>query len=115
MTGPQALAVIDRLTYTLQHMRSVSAENLGTDAITNQVLCDLTPWVHGPKCLLPALVGVQDRGFVTPSELYNFCFIAHTLEPSIALTASLISTASGDSDVLLPQPSTEWLSRPWAS
>ena len=94
-------------------MRSVSAESMGTDAITAQVLSDLTPWVHGPKCLLPALTSVQDRGFITPNELYNFCFVAHTLEPTIALTASLIATANGDADSLLPLPSTQWLMQPW--
>jgi hypothetical protein len=113
MNAAQALAVVDRLTFVLQRMRSISAETLGDDATAHLLQSYLTPWVYGPKCLLPALAKVQDRGSVTPGELYNFCFIAHTLEPTIALSSSLMAVA-GNYAAALPAPSADWLTHPWA-
>jgi hypothetical protein len=111
MDASTALSIVDRLTFVIQRMRSIARETMGDDTDAQTLLSYLTPWLHGPKCLLPALTAVQDRGSVTPSELFNFCFIAHTLEPTIALTASnmaLLGTASP-----IPAPSQQWLAHPW--
>ena len=110
MNAQDALRVVDRLTFTIQRMRSIGAEALGDDAVAHTLQEFLTPWVHGPKCLLPALAKVQDRGFVTPSELYNFCFIAHTLEPTIAFSATRMLQ---DCPNPVPTPSADWLRHPW--
>ena len=112
MTASAALAVVDRLTFVIQRMRSIAIETLGDDTNAKTLLSYLTPWLHGPKCLLPALVSVQDRGSVTASELFNFCFIAHTLEPTIALTASNMALLGTTEPI--PTPSQQWLSHPWA-
>lgn len=108
MNASEALQVVDRLASTIQRMRSLAFERDGSGVATETMLGHLAPWVHGPKCLLPALSEIQDRGSVTASELHNLCFVAHSLEPSVALNASLMSGP-------IPEPSHDWLRRPWTS
>lgn len=115
MTGKEAMAVVDRMTFVVQRMRSITMEELGSDEITRKVLADLQPWVHGPKSVLPALTKIQDRGSVTPGELYNFCIIARELEPTIGITSDIME-ASGwaPSGITIPEPTTRWLADQWS-
>lgn len=109
MNAKGALEVVNSLAFTLQRMRSISAETVGTDEVAQLLLQDLNPYVFGPKSLLPALSQLQDRGSVTPIELYNLCVIAHDLEPAIAQSAALFTR----NDHAVPPPSSSWLSSPW--
>ena len=111
MDSAAALRVVDRLARTIQRMRSLALEQEGDSPQARLMLADLAPYVHGAKCLLPTLAQIQDRGFVTPSELHSLLFIAHTLEPSIALHTDIMALASGTPT--LPEPSFEWLRHPW--
>lgn len=109
MNAAEAMKVVEDLTFVLQRMRSISNETLdiGDPAVTQHVLEDLQPWVHGPKSLLIACEKVLDRGTITPQELYNLCTVAHRLQPEIAVHGIAAERP-------IPEPDVAWLTGQWA-
>jgi hypothetical protein len=108
VTESEAMEVVNRMTFAVQRMRTMAIEQLGDDTTTLRVLTELEPWVHGPKCILPALTKVQDRGSVTPGELLNFCYIAHHFS-TISMAVGIMASAGdwGISDPI-PEPDINW-------
>jgi len=111
MNQKQAMDYVNKLLFGLQRARSASRESLESmggrqlsDEIINNVLEDLTPWLHGPKGngLLNALSQVCDRGRVSGMEFYNFMTIIHHLDPTVGAMAGALS------DTTFPQPSVHW-------
>jgi hypothetical protein len=109
MKAEEAMAVVNRMAFAVQRMRTMAIEELGDDDTTRRVLADLEPWIHGPKCILPALSKVQDRGSVTPGELMNFCYIAHHFS-TISMAVGIMAVA-GDwgIDEPVPEPDVNWI------
>lgn len=111
MNQKAAMDIVNKLLFGIQRARTASLE--GTEAVArpgtspeiiNDVLEDLTPWLHGPKAeaLIKALTIVSDRGSVTGGELYNFMTIIHVLNPVIAAMAGTFA------DTTFPKPDMTW-------
>lgn len=97
-TDTERLGVVRAMLRAVQKLRSNSVEaHFGFDTpVTagddDPLLVDLQPWVFGSKSVLPLLDRIVTRGRVSGEELYNLLVIAHRLQPSIALQATLLGS-----------------------
>lgn len=115
MNQNEAMKLVKHLIIGLQRARSVNKEQLENmedemgnkfpSNITEVVLEDLTPWLHGPKAdrLILSLQQIQERGKITGMELYNFMVIIHLLNPTIG---AMVGTLT---DTIFPQPNINWV------
>jgi hypothetical protein len=92
-TKEDALSILRAVLYGAQKARSITAEN-GYDAIGEEYLATLNPWLYGKGNIVPKLAEAIGRyekpGVVIPgSELFNFLYIACKAEPSIIVCAGL--------------------------
>jgi hypothetical protein len=112
MNQKEAMEYMNKLFLGLQRARSVTHENMDimggdiSQELTERVLEDLTPWLHGEKgqALLNGVEKVCDRGSVTGGEFYNFMYIIYRLDPTIQAMAGTLS------ETTFPEPDLKWYS-----
>ena len=109
MTRTQALAHLRTMLFAVQKARSVLSESLGESATAQAVNADLSPWLFGPRSVLPALLKYLDRleagAPISGADFYNFMSIA-ARTPAI-----MVDTAIGASP--LPEPDLAWCGQVW--
>jgi hypothetical protein len=109
MNRTQALIHLRAMLFAVQKTRSILSESMGEDATAQAVNADLSPWLFGPRSVLPALIKYLDRveagGPISGADFYNFMSIA-ARTPAI-----IVEAAIGDSP--LPEPDFAWYGQVW--
>lgn len=122
MRQEEGLQVLRNILYSAQKSRSIMMERAGVERMSREEreiqerLWALTsPWLFDErKCVIPALSRIIDRveagGSLQPLDVYNFCTIAHKLEPMLRFPADI--TMRGREHLGVPEPDPAWL-RGW--
>jgi hypothetical protein len=109
MTRGKALKHLRTMLFAVQKARSDLIEAVGDDDAGRAVNADLSPWLFGPKCILPALVKFLDRvesgGPIAGADFYNFMRIADRTPAILAITI-----IDGEP---LPEPELAWCAQVW--
>lgn len=100
MNQETAHEIVNKLIVAIQRFRSMNAEELGLTFA--EISAELLPWTLGKNCLIPTLLKMSERP-ISPGEMHNVLYIAHYLEPVMAVAYSLIHKED------LPTPDLEQL------
>lgn len=91
-TMQEARVLLNRILIAIARHRGVSAEvaDFETREQYERFQSFLTPWISGPKSLIPLLERLTDAGGTpSPSDVNNILTIATMLEPTIAAAYGL--------------------------
>ena len=84
MTQEEARGHLTAMMVAIQRYRSTVAEVTEID-VERRVNADLSPWIFGDRCPLPALVKILDRDVIVPLDLYNMMYVLDRFIPEVKL------------------------------
>jgi len=84
VTQEEARGHLTAMMVVIQRYRSTVAEVTETD-VERRVNADLSPWIFGDRCPLPALVKILDRDVIVPLDLYNMMYVLDRFIPEVKL------------------------------
>lgn len=101
MTYDEALKALKSALTAAQKDRSTLSASIGDDALGETLGANLSPWLFGPKSVVPKLAETITRaertGSIAGSDLYNLLWIANKAD--LDMTASMLGGELPELDI----------------